>query len=197
MKLLRRHSFLPCAHAEWFPPNSVDSAFTMASKYVWTTRSIPAFSICLVAVLLVLSFCISPYGIGEAGKHNGKATTAQIILSVYTVFLHILSIVFPARVCLSMAHILKKMRETLQDLPSGRRRRVQSIVNEEKEVQSPVPLFAIILPAYKEEIATLEETLRVLASHTQARQSYHVRICCNLKDGRVFQELAQRPSSSC
>jgi len=40
--------------------------------------------------------------------------------------------------------------------------------------EEPVPLFLIILPAYKEEMSTLEDTLKVLASHTQARASYHV-----------------------
>ncbi|CAK4024836.1 hypothetical protein AC578_2731 [Lecanosticta acicola] len=161
-----------------------------ATPYVWTTRCIPAFSICLVAVLLVFSFLINPYGKGEAGNHHGEATIAQTILSVYTVLLHLLSIVFPARVCLSMAHVLKKTRETLQDLPSGRRPRVQSVQNEEKAVQVPVPLFAIILPAYKEEMATLEETLRVLASHTQARQSYHVYLAMEEKEEKAASKAA-------
>ena len=35
-------------------------------------------------------------------------------------------------------------------------------------------LFAIIIPAYKEDVETLSGTLRVLASHPQARHSYHV-----------------------
>lgn len=148
----------------------------MASTYVWLTRSIPGFSVILVFALLVSSLIISPYGKGEAGHRTGEATTSQLILSAYTVLLHVLSIVFPVRVCWAMRDVLKNMREAGSDMPSGRRPRVQSIKDEKTSEQLPVPLFAIILPAYKEEVATLEETLRVLASHMQARASYHVRL---------------------
>lgn len=37
-----------------------------------------------------------------------------------------------------------------------------------------VPIFVIILPPYKEIMSTIKEMLRALASHAQARQSYHV-----------------------
>lgn len=152
----------------------------MASTYVWLTRCIPAFSVIGVFVLLVSSLIISPYGKGQSGNHTGEATIPQLILSVYTVLLHILSIVFPIRVCWSMRDVLKNIREAVNDVPGGRRPRVQSINNEKATEQLPVPLFVIILPAYKEEMATLEETLRVLASHLQARTRYHVRVLPSL-----------------
>lgn len=160
-------------------PHSDDTLHSprMASTYVWLTRCIPAFSVVFCFTLLFTSLIISPYGKGESGNHTGEATIPQLILSVYTVLLHILSIVFPVRVCWSMRDVLKKMREAGNDMPSGRRPRVQSI-GEKGSEQIPVPLFVIILPAYKEEMATLEETLRVLASHLQARASYHVRTLC-------------------
>ncbi|KAF2772456.1 hypothetical protein EJ03DRAFT_266627 [Teratosphaeria nubilosa] len=46
----------------------------------------------------------------------------------------------------------------------------------------PTPLFVILLPAYKEEMATLEETLRVLASHPQAKHSYHIYLAMEEKE---------------
>ncbi|KAF2173915.1 hypothetical protein M409DRAFT_62133 [Zasmidium cellare ATCC 36951] len=154
----------------------------MAGTYVWLTRCIPGFSVVGVFVLLVSALVISPYGKGEKGNHTGEATIPQLILSVYTVFLHILSIVFPIRVCWAMKDVLKNVREAGNDMPSGRRPRVQSINKEKDDKRLPVPLFVIILPAYKEEMATLEETLRVMASHLQARTSYHVYLAMEEKE---------------
>lgn len=148
----------------------------MANLYVWTTRCIPAFSICLVALLLVFAFIVAPYGKSENGQHHGEATTSQLIFSVYTAVLHVLSIVFPVRVCWSMRDFLRRMRDAANDSPIlNDERRVQEKEKQECATADPLPLFVIILPAYKEEMATLEGTLRVLASHPQARSSYHVR----------------------
>lgn len=73
---------------------------------------------------------------------------------------------------------MKRVKESATESPTDQSGRV-SITEKEKdekaELQSTWPLFVIILPAYKEEVSTLEETLRVLASHPQARRSYHVR----------------------
>lgn len=144
------------------------------SSYVWATRCIPAFSICAVAVLLVLALVVQPYGREEEGKHNGETTWAQLVLSWYTVLLHIMSIAFPLRVCWSMIDMIRRMRDANAAMPSTRRQRVASIKNDEGDFTFPVPLFVIIIPAYKEEVETLEMTLRVLASHSQARHCYHV-----------------------
>lgn len=144
------------------------------SLYAWATRCIPAFSICAVAILLVLALIVQPYGREEEGKHNGKATWAQLVLSCYTVLLHIMSIAFPLRVCWSMIDMIRRMRDANNLMPNTRRRRVVSLKDDEGDFTFPVPLFAIIIPAYKEEVETLEMTLRVLASHSQARHCYHV-----------------------
>lgn len=82
---------------------------------------------------------------------------------------------FPLRVCWAVYDILSKMKKMASTAPHQRRRRVTSIKGDESLPPSPVPLFAIILPAYKEEMETLEETLQVLASHPQATYSYDVR----------------------
>lgn len=150
----------------------------MASPYVWTTRCIPAFSICGVVALLLCSFIISPYGKGESGKHNGQATIPQLILSFYTIFCHVMSIAFPVRVCWAIRDVLNRTRKSALEIPNTTRHRSRSLKRDSGTFEQPVPLFVIILPAYKEEMSTLEETLKVLASHTQARTSYHVRRAC-------------------
>lgn len=145
------------------------------SWYAWTTRCIPAFSCAAVIVLLVFAFIVQPFGKGEKGHHNGEVTPAQFVLSIYTVLLHVMSIMFPARVCWSMHDMIRRMKEANAVMPNTRRRRVASMKSDEGDITFPVPLFVIILPAYKEEMETLEMTLQVLASHSQARHCYHVR----------------------
>lgn len=144
------------------------------SYYAWITRCIPAFSICAVAILLVLALLVQPHGREEEGKYNGETTWAQLVLSVYTVLLHIMSIAFPLRVCWSMIDMIRRMKDATALMPNTRRRRAGSVKSDEGDFTFPVPLFVIIIPAYKEEVETLEMTLRVLASHSQARHCYHV-----------------------
>jgi hypothetical protein len=145
------------------------------SYYAWFTRCIPAFSICAVAILLVLALIVQPHGREEEGRYNGETTWAQLVLSVYTVLLHIMSIAFPVRVCWSMVDMIRRMKDATAIMPNTRRRRVASLKSsDEGDFTFPVPLFVIIIPAYKEEVETLEMTLRVLASHSQARHCYHV-----------------------
>lgn len=105
---------------------------------------------------------------------NGQATWPQMFLGAYTVFLHVMSIAFPARAVWAMQDILRRVKDTAAMTPVPRRRRVASIKNDEGILTFPVPLFVIILPAYKEDMETMETTLRVLAAHPQARHSYHV-----------------------
>ncbi|KAK4614109.1 hypothetical protein CLAFUW4_08867 [Fulvia fulva] len=154
----------------------------MASMYAWTTRCIPAFSCMALGVLLVFSFIISPYGKGESGHHNGEATISQSILAFWTVFLHILSIIFPLRVIWSIRNVITKIRESAIDLPIGRGRGLPKVKSKEEKEVIPTPLFVIILPAYKEEMSTLEETLKVLASHDQAAESFHVYLAMEEKE---------------
>lgn len=147
----------------------------MTSIWVWATRCIPAFSTFFVAALCILSFIIDPYGMRRKGAHSGDATVAQTILSVYTIVLHICALLFPLRVCWAVYDILVKMKEAASEAPYLRRRRAASITGDESLPASPIPLFAIILPAYKEDLEMLEETLQVLASHPQATYCYDVR----------------------
>lgn len=159
----------------FFAPPPPPPLLSAMSYYAWITRCIPAFSICAVAILLVLALIVQPHGREEEeGKYNGETTWAQLVLSVYTVLLHIMSIAFPLRVCWSMIDMIRRMRDATALMPNTRRQRAGSVKSDEGDFTFPVPLFVIIIPAYREEVETLEMTLRVLASHSQARHCYHV-----------------------
>lgn len=145
-----------------------------STTFLWATRCIPAFSVCIVVTVLVFAFIVRPFGRHDTSRHHGKATTWQLVLSAYTVLLHIMSIIFPTRVCWALGDIMQRMKVVAMIRDNPQKRKTQTIKTEEGSVTYPVPLFVIILPAYKEEMSTLEETLRVLGSHPQAHHSYHV-----------------------
>lgn len=146
----------------------------MAGLYAWATRCIPAFSICLVIALSFFGLFVSPFAEREYADYTGKATLSQLILTGYILFLHCLSVIYPLRVCWAIRDVVKRIKEAATERPTGKSGRVPGSKDEKEALQPQCPLFAIILPAYKEEVSTLEETLRVLASHPEARQSYHV-----------------------
>ncbi|KAK1061208.1 hypothetical protein LTR74_011218 [Friedmanniomyces endolithicus] len=156
----------------------------MPTSNTWAsywTRIIPAWSVCGIAILLVCSFLVQPYGKGEPGRRHGAATAWQFVLGFYTVALHILSILFPARVCYALGHVIKEIKENAA--LANDRRYVSNIQTVETEKgTTPAPLFVILLPAYKEDMGTLEETLRVLASHAQARHCYHIYLAMEEKE---------------
>nr|POF14946.1 hypothetical protein CFP56_71893 [Quercus suber] len=154
-------------------------------------RCIPALSVLLLSYLLILSLVVAPYGKGERGKHDGSATIPQIILSIYLVFLYIMSIAFTARVCYAIGHVSKNLKESsrITDKPQGYS--VQPIKTENGTTAIPAPLFVVILPAYKEEMETLEETLRVLGSHTQAHDCYHVYLAMEEKEEKAALKAAE------
>ncbi|KAK5766393.1 hypothetical protein LTS12_003310 [Elasticomyces elasticus] len=152
------------------------------SLSAYLTRIIPALSVCGITSLLVFSFLIDPYGRGEPGKRHGGATVWQLALSVYTSILHVMSILFPARVCFALGDVVKNIKESVAaSAESEKSWKAQTMVTE-KGKSMPAPLFVILLPAYKEDMGTLEDTLRVLASHGQARESYHVYLAMEQKE---------------
>lgn len=73
-----------------------------------------------------------------------------------------------------MGDVTKKMRRTAALTKWPKRRKMQAVDGGNASGSYPSPTFVIIVPAYKEEMHTMEETLKVLGSHVQARSSYHV-----------------------
>ena len=171
---------------------TVDNLNGGVGRRVWNyaTRVLPAASVLLVVTILIFSFVLSPYGKVREGAFDGSATPWQLALSFYTVLLHGMSILFPARVCWAMGNVTANMRAIAARENKFVPQKVVRGENEKNATEYPAPLFVIILPAYKEDLATLEETIRVLASHPQAHQCYHVRFPPNRR-GVKLRKLRQ------
>ncbi|WPH00338.1 Hypothetical protein R9X50_00316300 [Acrodontium crateriforme] len=159
----------------------------MSTAFVWATRCIPGLSAIIVFALLYLSFIAEPFGKGQRGDHHGVATIWQLLLSIYTILLHLQAIAFPARVCWAIGNVIEKMKETAAIKDNPKKRKKITIKTEENDaaISYPSPLFVIILPSYKENMATMRETLRVLASHPQARHCYHVYLAMEEKEEKA------------
>ncbi|KAI6907613.1 hypothetical protein D0869_12121 [Hortaea werneckii] len=157
---------------------------TTSGTYVYITRIIPALSVLTLITLIVYSFVIEPYGQNSSRRSHGPAaaTSWQLALSAYTILLHFMTIAFPARVCWAMGDVIRHMKELASIKDSPKKRRGQILKGDRGCMTLQTPMFVIILPAYKEEITTLEETLRVLASHPRARQSYHIYLAMEEKE---------------
>ena len=153
----------------------------MGSIYLYLTRIVPALSLLGVLFLLVCSFIIAPYGKAERGEHHGEATKSQLVLAAYTILLHIVSVLFAVRVCWAMGDVINGTKQDANVAEKSRRRSSHAVRNRKPSKVQQGPIFVIIIPAYKEEVEILRETLRVLAYHPRAQSSYHVRLarCSN------------------
>lgn len=187
--------------------------------YAWCLRCVPGLGIVFLSSLIICALVdhrpfwhsglSSPdySAIGpslDTSQRSSTLSVAQTIFALYNVFIHILSLIFPMRLCWSLWQITGQ----IQDLAS--QHAVASPIEEEKTrtVGSPsssltpidtgwrlkpghwshdggapkkanakgMVLHAILLPNYKEDIDTFRGTLDVLASHAQARTSYDVSI---------------------
>lgn len=131
----------------------------------YVTRITPFISCALLALLLIFSFAVEPLGEEEEGENHGHITPWQILLSAQFLWLHILSTLFPLRAFRALGDVISKIQET-----------GNTDLDEKHSVErGDNVVFAIIIPAYKEDPETLRRTLNVLACHPQARSSYHVR----------------------
>lgn len=148
---------------------------TMGDTFAYVTRIVPALT---VLSFLILAFICAPAGGPQRGGSYGEATGTQLVFGAYVVFLHLLSILFPARVVWAIGDVTQRIKEAADDKDYVKRQGCQIVKKCAKSMALPAPLMVIVLPAYKEEMATLEETLSVLASHIQARSTYHVCIGC-------------------
>lgn len=135
----------------------------MWSRYI--TRTLPAQSLAAIAVLIVLSLAVAPYGSTKPSGTDSNMTFWQWIFAAYVVTLHVMPVLFTARAFQAIGYVHKRICETSAHYGTP----YKSVGSVE---------FAIIIPAYKEEAETLHLTLAVLASHELAT-SYHVRC----KDG--------------
>ena len=182
--------------------------------YAWCARCIPGFTILLILALELLSLTDATFPFAWSFKSNpeqsapirhdfnqipGELTWSQTIFAAYNIFIHVLSLLFPLRLCWSLWQVAGQV----QDLDS---QHVTASVNDRQDTKSlsdgsltapssPIDsspaqryaddgdtgsdgmgmiFHAILLPIYKENLDTLRATLDVLASHAQAESTYDV-----------------------
>jgi hypothetical protein len=136
--------------------------------YNWGLRCVPGWTIVLLVILVECSL-----GLGESTYRffyhlppqspYFNPLIPQIIFSCYTLLLHTIALVFPlrlARACSVATRAIKHHHGRAEPPPSTDGRRI---------------VMAIVIPAYKESVDTMRETLDVLASHEGAPHSYDVR----------------------
>lgn len=152
----------------------------------WFSRCLPGLSTLSLLILLELSLKIVEtewisFYYPTFLIHRHASLVAQALFILYSVFLHVLALIFPLRLCAAVYSATKQIEAahkcqkgfTGEDVSS---RLVDSERIEPGEAQSPSVTMAIILPSYKEDVEILETSLRVLASHRHAKTSYDVRM---------------------
>jgi hypothetical protein len=151
----------------------------------WAMRCIPGLSVLALLVLIESALQIFQttiigltYPTGLAKR--GNPVVAQFLFSTYTILLHFLAFLFPLRLCRAVWCATSAIRQS--QFESG-----NFLSDKEKDDDGGSPrlrgsngddadiFHVVIIPIYKEEVETLEDTLNVLASHPAARQTYNVR----------------------
>lgn len=152
----------------------------------WFSRCLPGLSTLFLLILLELSLNIVEtewisFYYPTFLLHRHAPLVAQAALIFYSVFLHVLALLFPLRLCAAVHSATKQIQaaHSCQKGFAGEDATGRLVASEHIEpgvAQSPTVTMAIILPSYKEEVEVLEASLRVLASHRHAKTSYDVRM---------------------
>lgn len=138
----------------------------MAAVVKWLLRCIPGLSTLCLLLLIEISLGVtrSSWKFIRSGRDDPTAgpVILQIVFAAYTFFLHILALSFPIRVIFAA-------RAAAQGIRSYHGKTIAA--NDGQHTT-----MAIIIPCYKEDIETLQDTLDVLAFHDGALKSYNVSI---------------------
>lgn len=156
----------------------------------WIVRCVPGLSVLVLLILVECSLQIVQteyislrYPIDLVQKSN--PVFAEFMFITYSALLHVFALVFPLRLCWSAwraatlietvhsarhNHGLPRRKETQRDLVLGDYldSKSDNLESHKRTIQ------AIMIPSYQEDVAVLEDTLKVLASHKLASTSYDV-----------------------
>jgi hypothetical protein len=148
----------------------------------WLFRCTPGLSVFCLLILLEaalriletewLSFFRPPFL-----THIASPVVAQTVFVTYAVFLHLLAFFFPLRLCACAYAATQEIKAAHERSNLGASPRLKAIEYEFGQIGQQKPsnvTMAIILPSYKEDIEILESSMRVLASHSMARNCYDV-----------------------
>ncbi|KAB8356635.1 hypothetical protein FH972_024212 [Carpinus fangiana] len=151
----------------------------------WLLRCLPALSGLCIVLLSLTAFTGFPSnvlgslgaGVGRVSRHRqaDQWTVAQALWCFYTVVLHLLTWQYNIRLIWAMIRITSKIKRAADS----------DVKNEggEKQAEGEAGIMHVLmLPAYREDIDTLQETLDVFASHNLAASNYYVYLAMEEKD---------------
>lgn len=146
---------------------------------LWLQRCTPGVSSLVVIFLLGVSNTRMPTGDTQEMNHDTglggqRLTFSEGFFIFYTIFLHLVISAMPLRIFRGARLATQQMQEALEisqkdsDQPESPRSRSHQ--------SSPPELIHVsIIPSHKESLETLQDTLRILASHRLAKTTYDVR----------------------
>ncbi|KAL4923436.1 glycosyltransferase family 2 protein [Aspergillus undulatus] len=176
----------------------------------WVSRCLPGLSIIALLFLLLLSspdVVFAPWRSSprdKAPESHPVMNLAQKIFIVYTILVHLNTLLFTGRLSWALVHVLDQTSKVMKrrtdqymsasepsspvaevstalDMKDAKRAATRLWVAEVAETVGEVT-HAIILPNYKEDVDTLRCTLDVLASHPRARTQYEVYLAMEQKE---------------
>ena len=137
----------------------------------WCIKRVASLGIVALLYLILIAF-VSPND--DVGK---RITNGQLVYAYYTIFIHILGVLFTLRLCWATRCMIRNLNHH------------QALSSKKDDEYHANLVQAIILPNYEEDLDTLRDTLEVLACHGKARSSYEVglhHLCSMDLCGAVF-----------
>lgn len=177
----------------------------MSSFSHYLLRCTPALSAVATLLLTAAAFtdfpaflfpCSNPIARREAAASSWTIT--QAVWCFYVLLLHWLTWHYNVRLCWAMFTVTGHIREAAESTqqlnekvrpdftacekiaPLAQHAPLQA--GAEQQLMDDSIIHVIMLPAYREDVDTLEETLDVFASHTRAKTTYYVYLAMEEKD---------------
>lgn len=160
-------------------PHLIFPASAIMAFLHWIQRCTPGVS--TLAIIFLLGGFNSRFFTGERQEMTNdtrlgrdRITFSEGFFILYTVFLHIVITTVPLRIFRGARLATQEIQAALKasQLESDQPGSLQS--SSHQSIPSEL-IHVSIIPSYKESIETLQDTLRVLASHRMARNTYDVR----------------------
>lgn len=145
----------------------------------WLQRCTPGVS--TLAIVFLLGVCATWSRAGDKqettdGTKPGREplTFSEGFFIFYTTFLHIVISALPLRIFRGARLATQQMQAALK-ASQQESDQPENLQSSGHQPSSSGLIHVSILPSYKESIQTLQDTLRVLASHRMAESTYGVR----------------------
>lgn len=101
---------------------------------------------------------------------------SESLFIFYTLFVHLVIFAMPLRIFRGARLATQQIRAGLEASQQDTERHQDQPNNSHQPSPSPSEMIHVtIIPSYKESIETLQDTLRILASHRLAKTTYDVR----------------------